>query len=202
MLSIVSDMVSEKMKGQMKILRKVWPVTVAVATIALLSASGVQAVGDIPDYATKVAGHHLKRGVAWSVWVFGARGGEGCWGTRATQGGNKTEGIACGLEVPESPWQVATNGVIGEKGARESVLVLLTRPRIDRLYITIKRTGAQPKHRLMAQVDVIDGRQARKARLPHAIGYASIHVKGVVCLSGVRAIESGRVVARGKLSEC
>lgn len=180
-------------------LRRALVAVVVTMAIALVATTESQSAGNIPGYAVKIGGHRLRGESAWSIWLFGARPGEGCWGSRATGRGNTSEGMSCGFEVPGEVWQLLASGRISR---RESVLALLARPGIERLASLVERAGARSKHWQMASVHVIRGARARAARLPYAVGYSVIEIPAGVRALRVRAIQFDKVVATGRLPKC
>lgn len=189
--------------------RTPWRIYLAVTTaaIVLMISTEVHAWGSartIPSYAARVGGHQGTHGSSWSLWLFGAQHGQGCWGTRAAQGGVRREGAACGFEVPRQAWQLAADGVVGPPGNRETILLLLARRSLSRLSILIEGRGGESHQRWVhARVSVIRGHRAQKARLPGAVGYSVVALPGVVCVVHVKPVPpTGKAIAFDPLPAC
>lgn len=181
---------------------QVAPAVLAVlASAALLASAAAVASNSIPGYAFKFAGGHESTGYSWGLWLFGARHGQDCWATRSGRGDLKSEGVTCGLSVPERAWQLAANGIVGGSAARQRVLAFLTRTSAWRVKVLTERITDHERRWVSIRVHGISRRTAWAARLSYPVGYAVLVVPESICGKSVRILgRQNRLIAKGGLT--
>jgi hypothetical protein len=195
--------ISLKGARRMRLRFGVFTVGALIALTSLSVGAVAEASGDIPNYAVKIAGHHEGGETSWGVWLFGARHGQGCWGTRTVRDGIKSEeDVTCGLTIPKRAWQLAVSGTVGRPRHPASLLLFLTRPDVATLKVLVEDGQARRWVRLGARV--VGGMKAEKARLPRPVGHALKVVAGTsLCPRWVRAFDhNGQLIEEGRLPPC
>jgi hypothetical protein len=191
----------EMFKGKMRLALGVIVLVVGGALWQPLTSNGADTSGKrVPPYALKIAGRQDESGNSWGVWLFGDRQNRSCWGTRTVHGGSRSEGVACGLEVPRRAWQLAVGSVMGHSGHEQSVFVIFTKPGAQRVRLLVEEPRSDRRSWLSIRVHTIDVSAARSAHLPHRLGYASSVVAGAVCARRISVLgRHGRPEGRGSL---
>lgn len=162
----------------------------------------------IPANSFKIASGTSAEAI-WSVWVFGRKSSESCYGirTRSTPGeegaADSREEAYCDLGVPPRYWQVVAEGAVGN-GDRESITVFITRQDVHELALLAQREqGGSDRVRDHVQARVLTVQRARQAGLEVSVGYAVARVPRGRCVLQVEALgRAGRRLAKGPLMPC
>jgi hypothetical protein len=176
----------------------------ATIAVSALSSAAQQPQKSIPSYATKVAGQTVTSGSSWGIWVFGGKGGQGCWGTRTVRHHEVTsESVTCGFTVPRSPFQFAASGSVGTPKEPRSLLFFLLRPSISHIEVFVERSRVSEGRWISIAARKVGLERRRASHLPGRLAFAVKAVQGDrLCPVRVRAYNDARLIGHSSLPTC
>jgi len=191
-------------KGFPMMLRGRRPLAVIATALILVMVGGLTltARAGVPDRAIEVAHGKLGPQTEWAISLFGKGRLGDCWVTKVKERRSVSASTACGIGVPDRPWQLVAQGSTGRGHRTRSLLFFLTRRNFDRLEIRLRshdreRVVEMKVHRLDRQV-------ASGAGLERAYGYAWRSIDGRLgCIERVVAISiEGGTLKGGRSRRC